>query len=212
MGQQIYSITQPELFNITDGINTWSGADQEWYQNNWRAKAGCGTTTAAHLISYLSEIHVDYKDLYLAHSRKRDDFLNFMNELWDYVTPGLKGLNTITKFVHGVRAYAIEKGVTLSFHKLNITRKKTDRPTIDQCITFLQSAMKSDRPVAFLNLSSGTIKDLESWHWVTIIAFEEQPNGIILCTALNSSGQIIIIDFQQWLQTSRLGGGLVYIA
>lgn len=208
----IYSITHPELFIITDGNHTWCGADQEWYQNNWQRRAGCGATTAAHLLSYLAEVRPEWEFLYPAHSREQADFLAFMNKLWDYVTPGSMGVNTLHKFTSGVTVYARKKGVSLSFHDLNIPPAKTARPNIEKCAAFLRDAMEADRPVAFLNLSSGDVRGLDSWHWITIISMEEQADGPILCTALNGSGQKLTVDFRLWLQTSKLGGGMVYVS
>lgn len=209
--RQTYSITHPERFIFTDGKRTWCGADQGWYQKNWRRRAGCGTTTAAHLLSYLAEIGPDWEALYPFHSRERTDFLSFMNEFWDYVTPSHMGVNTLTIFTSGITDYGRRKDVALSFRNLDIPPRKDARPTVDQCAAFLRAAMVADSPVAFLNLSAGTVRGLDSWHWVTIIAVEEQPGGPVLCTALNGSGQELTLDFRQWLHTSRLGGGLVYI-
>lgn len=210
--KQNYSITHPELLTLTDGNQTWNGADQEWYQENWRRRSGCGTTAAAHLLSYLAKVKPNWKVLYPHHSREKSDFLSFMNELWNYVTPGSMGVNSVNKLTCGISNYAKEKNVTLSFHKLNIPQLKTARPTIEQCTTFFRTAMENNSPVAFLNLSAGNIKGLDSWHWITIIAIQEQSDGSILCTALDGSGHKLIVDFYQWLQTSRLGGGLVYIS
>lgn len=208
---QIYSITQLELLRLTDGKYTWQGADQGWYQKAWRRRAGCGTTTAAHLLSYLSEVRPGLEDLYPIHSREKDEFLSFMNELWDYVTPGRMGLNTLNKFTGGITDYTRKKDVELSFCKLNISPIKEARPTANQCAAFLRAAMEAGSPVAFLNLSSGAVKGLDSWHWVTIIAVEEQHSGSIVCTALDGGGHELTMDFQLWLMTSRLGGGLVYV-
>lgn len=209
---QTYSITHPELLLLTDGEHIWHGADQEWYLSNWQRKAGCGTTTSAHLLSYLAETRPSCEILYPAHSRERADFLSFMNELWEYVTPGPMGINTLNKLTCGIAEYVRKKGVKLSFCELDISSIKAARPTPGQCAAFLRAAMEADSPVAFLNLSSGTVRGLDSWHWVTIIAVEEQLGGAILCTALNGSGQELKMDFRQWLQTSQLGGGLVYIS
>lgn len=206
-----YSITHPELFIITDGNHTWYGADQEWYPSKWQRNAGCGATTASHLLSYLAEVQSNWVSLYPAHSQDRAEYLSFMNILWNYVTPGRMGVNTLHKFTTGISNYATTKGIELSFCELNIPPMKVARPTEEQCATFLRSAMVADRPVAFLNLSSGDVKGLDSWHWVTIIAMEEALDSI-LCTALDSSGQKLTVDFHLWLQTSKLGGGLVYIS
>lgn len=86
--EQNYGITSPELFTILDGDRAWRGADQEWYADEWQRKAGCGPTTASHLVSYLADTRPGWGDLYPSHSRRKRDFLALMNEMWEHVTPG----------------------------------------------------------------------------------------------------------------------------
>ena len=102
--EQIYGITSPELFTILDGDRAWRGADQEWYADEWQRKAGCGPTTASHLVSYLADTRPGWGDLYPSHSRRKRDFLALMTEMWEHVTPGRMGVNTLHAFVRGLES------------------------------------------------------------------------------------------------------------
>lgn len=208
--EHTYAIGSPELFTIVDGDRAWRGADQEWYEDGWQRKAGCGPTTASHLVSYLAEVRPGWTSLYPSHSRRKDDFLALMKEMWTFVTPGRMGVNTLHAFTRGIEGYAREKGVELPVRGLDIPAMKAARPSVDQCAAFLRTAISADSPVAFLNLSHGQVQELESWHWVTVVGVEEHEDGQLLCTILDA-GRELTIDFRLWFQTTRAGGGLIYI-
>ncbi|NCB63857.1 MAG: hypothetical protein EOM52_09665 [Clostridia bacterium] len=208
--ERTYGITDPEILTICDGERSWRGADQEWYGEEWQRKAGCGPTCAATLLRYVAEKRGGWEALYPAASREQTDFLALMDEVWKHVTPGKMGVNTLHIFTRGIKAYAAEKGVKLPVRELDIPALKLARPTVDQCAAFLRTGLSSDSPVAFLNLSAGEVKELDSWHWVTIIALEEHSEGPLLCTILDG-GKEITVDFRLWFRTTGRGGGLIYL-
>ena len=208
--EQIYGITSPELFTILDGDRAWRGADQEWYADEGQRKAGCGPTTASHLVSYLADTRPGWGDLYPSHSRRKRDFLALMNEMWEHVTPGRMGVNTLHAFVRGLESYAREKGLELPIRELDVPALKSARPTVGQCAAFLRTALAADSPVAFLNLSHGLVKELDSWHWVTIVGLEQHGDGLMQTTILDG-GREYAVDFRLWFQSTRAGGGLIYV-
>ena len=56
-----HSLTHPERLTITGPQGeTYQGGDQEWYRDLWQRRAGCGPTTAAALLSYLSQVITFY--------------------------------------------------------------------------------------------------------------------------------------------------------
>ena len=64
--------------------------------------------------------------------------------------------------------------------------------------------------MAFLNYSSGAVDNLDSWHWVTLIAMEDPDSGKLPCLILDG-GEKKVIDFTQWLNTSVRGGALAVL-
>ena len=72
---------------------------------------------------------------------------------------------------------------------------------------FLIQALDADCPVAFLNFSNGSLPNLDSWHWVPLIALTE-GEGVLLCTILDEGAEKVI-DLALWLETTLLGGALV---
>jgi len=206
-----YALTRPELlFFELDRGKISRGADQEWYSTEWQRRAGCGPTTAATLLAYLSRTRPELCALYPSASRKKADFAAFMEMVWCHVTPGKLGLNSLRMFTEGVCSFACERQCVLHTRELDIPRLRIARPTFSQCAAFLRTGLTADCPVAFLNFSSGRVTHLDNWHWVPIINMEELPSGQTICTILNNGGERQI-DFRLWYHTSRLGGGLLYI-
>lgn len=206
-----YEVTRPELFtfNLKEG-KTSRGADQEWYADEWQRKAGCGPTTAAMLLFYLSALRPELAPLYPSGSRDQADLLRLMEEVWEHVTPGKLGVNSLHLFSDGLRSFARERRCVLHIRELDIPRFHLARPSFSQCAAFLRTGLNADCPVAFLNFSSGLVPHLDSWHWVPVISVEERSGGQVLCTILDG-GRERRVDFRLWYQTSRTGGGLIYI-
>ena len=191
------TLTKPELLNIktADG-DTFIGGSQEWYEDKWHKKSGCGPVAASNLIWYIM--------------RKRgveQDYSELIREMYDFVTPGIRGVDTSAIFTDGLLSFALKKGIKITPCVLEIPKKKRDRPNIDALREFIINALRTDSPVAFLVLSNGSVSSLENWHWVTIIAID--PDSMM--AEISDYGKIINADISEWLETSMLGGSLVYL-
>ena len=89
-----HSLTHPERLTITGPQGEiYQGGDQEWYRDLWQRRAGCGPTTAAALLSYLSQTRPGLRPMAPAAARTQAGFLRYMEALWPYVTPGARGLD-----------------------------------------------------------------------------------------------------------------------
>jgi len=193
----IITLAKPELLNIitADG-DTFVGGSQEWYEDKWHKKSGCGPVAASNLIWYIM--------------RKRgveQDYLKLIREMYDFVTPGIRGVDTSAIFTDGLLSFALKKGIKITPCVLEIPKKKRDRPNIDALREFIINALRTDSPVAFLVLSNGSVSSLENWHWVTIITID--PDSMM--AEISDYGKIINADISEWLETSMLGGSLVYL-
>ena len=111
-----HSLTHPERLTITGPQGeTYQGGDQEWYRDLWQRRAGCGPTTAAALLSYLSQTRPGLRPMAPAAARTQAGFLRYMEALWPYVTPGARGLDKPESLIRYVkdrpghdRRYAID--------------------------------------------------------------------------------------------------------
>lgn len=206
-----YLLSHPEYFCLTarDGTTLY-GADQDWYTDLWQRRAGCGPTTAATVLAYLSKVHPELEGLKPTGEATPEDFLTYMEAIWPYVTPGSRGLDKAESFTVGCRSFALSKGVVLQGEVLEIPSKvHGKRPDLARCRRFIARALKADCPVAFLNYSNGDVDDLDSWHWVPLVAMIEGEDAAI-CTILDS-GKEQVVDFALWLRTSFLGGALAVV-
>lgn len=202
----LLSLSHPEYFTVTgpDG-QAYRGADQDWYPLRWQRRAGCGPTTAATILGYLAQVHSALAPMVPG------DFLAYMEALWSHATPGAQGLDQAESFVLGCRSFALSKGCVLLGETLEIPhREKAPRPSLETCRDFLAEALYADLPVAFLNYSSGSLDNLDNWHWVPLIGMEEEESGKLPCLILDG-GEEKVIDFTQWLNTSTLGGALAVV-
>lgn len=205
-----HSLTRPEVLTlIGPGGETYRGGDQEWYPDLWQRRAGCGPTTAAALLAYLSQTRPALAPLRPLAGGTRTGFAQYMQALWPYVTPGARGLDKPESLVLGCRSFALSRGCRLEGEILKIPRRREDRPTPAACRDFLLRALDNDCPVAFLNYSNGSLPNLDSWHWVPLIALTEGEE-VLLCTVLDE-GEEKVIDLTLWLETTLLGGALAAV-
>jgi len=179
------TLAHPECLLI-DG--RWTGGSQEWYKKFWHRQSGCGPTTAALMAWYLAQTRPEYAALCDVGTRSRADFVCVMDGMFGYVTPGLRGVNTAAKFISGVENYAQARGIALTLAELELEQ--------------IPSALQNDLPVAFLNLHSGSQSQLDSWHWMTVVAFDPDSSLTHCC----DQGKIVKFSLRQWHKTSKLGG------
>ena len=176
------------------------GGNQEWYQTLFQKKAGCGPTTASTIIMYESKKYYT-----------KNEFISLMNTMWKYITPTLMGLNKIEYYEEGFNKFVKENNINLSEKVvLNISKNFDERPTIKELYEYLDSAIKKDHPVAFLNLDNGSEKNLDEWHWVAIagIKFDEKEEN--LYATIVDEGVLKNINLSLWINTSKRDGGFIY--
>lgn len=201
-----------KFLEITDGEGKlYYGADQSWFREPFQKKAGCGPTSAAHLIRYLARAHGGCSALCENTDKTvsaREEFLSLMQNLWSYITPGPMGVNKTGIFAKGAERYGVDRGVPLAARTLPVPTLPSLRPSPGQMASFLAAALEKDMPVAFLNLSNGSLANLDSWHWVTLVAFSPDSFGALMY----DNGSRREINLKEWLHTTLLGGGFVFLS
>jgi hypothetical protein len=134
-----------------------------------------------------------------------------MEKIWEYVTPTKNGVSTTKMFYEAVLSYAKSKGLNIEYEFLDLPKDKSCRPGLPEVLNFLEGALLKDAPVAFLNLCNGAEKNLERWHWVTIISLEYIGNENQVFATIMDNGRIKKIDLSLWYNTTTKGGGFVYL-
>ncbi|HSK67848.1 MAG TPA: hypothetical protein VLA21_01160 [Candidatus Limnocylindria bacterium] len=186
---------------------TLFGFDQDWFSGFWQRKAGCGPCTGANILLYLSRMGRISLD---EETRDRAGFLRLMEQSWQYLTPGIMGLNSPFMMQQGLDAFFEERGSGLRARALEIPAEPSARPDSSEAEAFIRDGLAADSPVAFLNLSNGDIPHLESWHWVTVVGVEGEGDKADLL--IYDNGNSIRVNLYTWLHSTRRGGGFVYVA
>lgn len=204
-----FSLKNPETFyRIEENSEKCSyGCEQEWYHTDWQKQAGCGPTTACNLMSYMEFSSLGQQKQI---SISKEYRLLRMQESWEYVTPGEKGIPTTEMFCDSFLNFAKVKDMNVSCHSIHISQETNLRPEFHDVVRFIEVAMLNDSPVAFLNLCNGEVSNLDEWHWVTIISLEYDEDTTEVYVDILDEGLIKKIDFELWYHTTTLGGGFVY--
>ncbi len=204
-------IRHPEYFQIfsEDESTKLFGCDQEWYRSHWQRISGCGPTAASNLMYYISRSKQVASGVNMTNNKEK--CLTLMEKVWAYVTPTQQGVDTTKRFVDSLGGYLDELQLKADLHVLNIAKDIKNHPTVEDVVMFLDQAMRSDAPVAFLNLCNGDETTLEEWHWVTIISLEYNEDTSQVYVEIIDESQVKRINLSLWLSTTTRGGGFVYI-
>ncbi|MFA7673728.1 MAG: hypothetical protein WCY62_07740 [Clostridia bacterium] len=202
------SINEPKWLQLTDITgDILYGCSQEWFRTTWQRMSGCGPCTASNIVLYFqrsgriqTHIAVDSKP----------DFMRLMESVWKYVTPKYMGMHLVSQFYTGLNNYFKSINAELKCYTLDIPKHMESRPLIPVIVDFIAAGLSADSPVAFLNLSNGTVKDLDEWHWVTVIAMETNQDTGDVYLEIYDDRKDIKINFTQWYASTKLGGGFIY--
>lgn len=193
-----------ELLEIVYYGRAYYGADQAWYETHQKRYSGCGPTVCSNILWYLSREN-RIRNLVPENGNDHDKILKLMNDVWKDVTPGNMGLNSTEMLKDGVQDYASRNDLSLDVRTLDIPQSKKKRPSQNEVMDFLHKAINDDLPIAFLNLSNGSLTNLESWHWVMLVGAND-GKAIMYDQGKNST-----VNIYKWLDTTLLGGGFVVI-
>lgn len=205
----VISIDNPDLLKVVDQNTNriYFGCDQKWYTSEWQRISGCGPSVASNLIFYLKY----NRSSLLEHGfNSKEKWLSLMEEIWEYVTPAQKGIPTTKMFYNAVVVYAQSIGLMVKHHFCDVPKDKSKGPQLSEIVDFLEEALINNAPVAFLNLCNGVENNLDSWHWVTIIAIDYKDSGDSIFINILDEGIIKRINLTLWYNTTTLGGGFVY--
>lgn len=203
-------IKHPEWLQLKTGSPIVYGYNQEWYKTSFQKTRGCGPTAAAMLLLYLNKREggtLPYQD----HSIST--VIEILEDVWKFVTPNwLLGLNSTGKFCRGVNVLAAYYGLSWQCRELSLSAFRFKRQSLFQVVKFLEEGLASDCPIAFLNLHKGRVIALESWHWIVLVSLSYDESQNCYLATCYDGGRLLTFDLGLWLETTRFGGGFVYVA
>lgn len=199
-----------EHLHLTDGEgHLYHGADQEWYPLSWQRRAGCGPTTASQLLLYNSR---SYPELGLMSVKDKDGMVALMEEVWSYITPGIMGVHLVSHFTKGLERYLADHNIERTVISLAIPKAREARPSFDEVVDFITRSLKAGQPVAFLNLGSGGIENLDPWHWVTVVGLFQVREESPVMLNIYDAGNSFPIEFSLWYALTGRSSGFVSLA
>ncbi|AEV28671.1 hypothetical protein SpiGrapes_0844 [Sphaerochaeta pleomorpha str. Grapes] len=200
-------IQNPMLLQLQDPVGaTIYGCDQLWYHSYWQRLSGCGPSTATNLMLYFQN-KGSIPTKIAVHDKKT--FTALMELLWQFVTPRYQGVHLLSQFYQGVEGYMQSIKGSLDSSYLEIPKEKELRPSFDSIVEFIVEGLKNDSPIAFLNLSRGSLKNLDEWHWVTLVGIRYEENSGCYYATIYDASKKWDIDLGQWYDTTKRGGGFI---
>lgn len=194
-----YEIYNLEYLKITLDNKFSYGLSQEWFNEAFKILAGCGATVATTL--YIYELQKEKcKNL------KKNEVLNIMDLMWEYLTPAYRGLNSTKLFYKGYLNFLKDQNLNFYFKYIDV--KIHDKIHFEELKKFIVNALSKDIPIAFLNLCNGKEDNLDKWHWVTVISLIEDENEIFI--EILDDMQVKKINLLNWFNNITNDGGFIY--
>jgi hypothetical protein len=202
---------------IRHGEKTQYGCNQDWYKVEWRRRAGCGPVAAANILIHLRKRYGADRIPY--GNSTMDEALAAMDDIFAYVRPCLRGLNTVRKFVDGMGKFGRNYGLSFKYRYIVVPPQAEIRPNLDEVVRFIEEGLRHDVPVAFLNLHAGAVEDsLSSWHWVTIVGIDSDADADAdadeelhsVTIRFYDQANSLEVDLGKWLNSTKRGGGFTY--
>ncbi|NLZ49087.1 MAG: hypothetical protein GX895_09955 [Clostridiales bacterium] len=207
----IKAISNLDILKIYDNSDnkTYYGCDQEWYSSKWQRLSGCGPTVATNIIFYL----LHRKDVFSYENsfNGKTHWMSLMEEIWQYVTPTSRGIPNTKLFCEGMVKYSEAKEMNILHSYFDVPKDKNYRRPFQELIKFIETGLDKDIPVAFLNLCNGNEKNLDKWHWVTIVSLEYEEDGSSAFANILDCGSILKVDLALWYDSTKEGGGFVFV-
>ena len=180
--------------------NIYYGGNQEWYKTHIKRLSGCAPTTASTITMY--EKRKEESKNYT-----KEEFKRLMHNMWNYITPGIMGVNKAEIYTSGYDRFIRNNNMKL-YNKNILHIDKNKKITKEEALLFLIESLKNDHPVAFLNLDNGKETNIESWHWVTIVGMNYEEG--ILSATICDEGYLKDINLGLWLETTTYGDFIYY--
>ncbi|MDR1651983.1 MAG: hypothetical protein LBR87_09370 [Synergistaceae bacterium] len=197
-----------DAFKIMDENTgeSFYGCSQDWFGTEWQRMAGCGPSVVSNMMIYRNNIDQGGNNKV----NRKTSCLSLMEEVWKFVTPTPRGIPSTDLLCEFVGRYAASMNRHVACAHCEVPQDPSLRPPVPEVASYLEKALASDIPVAFLNLCSGDEENLDEWHWVTVVSLEQAASGGHALLKILDRGFISAVDLDLWLKTTKNGGGFVY--
>lgn len=196
--------SENSFVKIKDEKNFHYGGNQHWFRRKNKRINGCGPVAGGNVLAYLSLKGGKYSNLYREKDFSKENFTNFLEEVYNKIKPSPLGLININHFISSILKFGESRGVKLAYRKLGFRDRNF---TYFSCYTFIRNALTRDIPVVAFNLDLRK-NYLFRWHWMVITRIYYDHGKVKV--VVSSWGKRYIADFDRLYSSMKLGGGLVY--
>ncbi|MBR6113738.1 MAG: hypothetical protein IKQ10_00990 [Oscillospiraceae bacterium] len=184
------------------------GGSQDWFEDMWMNRGGCGAVTACECCIYLARQR-GLTELYPfdAMNVTKGDFIAFGMQMKPFLSPRPRGINTTALFIEGFRAYlATRKGPVPALSGFQGSRDA------DEAAAVIRAQLDRGLPIPYLMLLHQD-KALEDffWHWFMLDGYDE-TDGRLMVRAF-TYGETAWFDFGNlWDTGHEEKGGFVLLS
>lgn len=210
-----FALSNLEWFLIRTKNNEIAyGGNQYWWKNKHFYNAGCGTVAACNIVYYIARYS---KQMDLLRQPKlltdqlinQDEFLEYMEDMVQYLTPTCEGIPVVSYFQTGCEKYIESVGYPEPKWFVFSASNETEQ-SIFEAAKWIAHHIKANRPIACLHWfhvghmrvfnpmeAKESFTDM-NWHWVTITElYQQQEDWKIV---VSSCGLRYELDFFHFLK------------
>lgn len=168
-----------ELISICEDDTRYYGASQYWFRKKLHGLSGCGPATSALILRYMAEAFKEKCGALYEHKTPaiKEDFVGFMQDVREYVKPGVGGLTDPDFFTSATIEFAKTKGVELKTQ--NISRSLS----AGVAFGFITRTIGEGYMPALLILRNPSRElDEFTWHWMGVTGYDDEKGTIFITT------------------------------
>lgn len=199
---EVYLKEYKDFVRIND---LYYGGSQMWlYLEKLRSKfwanRSCGVVAAGNTLVHMAMYKMGFEKLYEYPSISKREYINFVNEIYDYLKPTVFGVYNLHKMDKGIKKFAKKKSIILE------SRSIVGYKDIVDVVNFIKSGLESNCPVMMLTWNNKN-KELK-YHWTTITGYIKDSKGSYII--ISNWGEEKRVSLDEWVNKRSLYKGLIY--
>ena len=183
------------------------GSCQDWFDDSWMNRGGCGAVTACDTCIYLA-LYFQREKLYPfdVHHLTKEDFVSFGMLMKPFLSPRPHGINKTVTYMDGFRDYL----ATCAPDSIGMESIEGNCD-VKVAVEAIKKQIDADLPVPYLMLlhHDQDFSDY-NWHWFLLNGYEETESSFFVKAVTYSEGKWL--DFLRlWdTQNEEKGGFVLY--
>lgn len=192
-----------DYFKVEDSF----GGNQDWFRDPMMHLGGCGAAAACD-VCINTALHDNKSHLYPYDIQQLDkeEYIKFSMKMKPYLSPRLKGIDTLEVFMEGFYNYLRDVGEK----DMRLEGCHGEVPVVEAAKNVI-SQINKGIPIPFLLLrhKNDKFKDLV-WHWFMLVGYEEFENELCVKIATYGGYQWLSLN-ELWETGFKRKGGMILV-